>query len=463
MSDRAFAVAVPARPIPARDHCLAPGRTDAPVQGSRYAHLFPELEPLDSVEEQLHTLGRTGGVCDGSALAADAGADDGRTAAGWPFFGQFVAHDITADRSPMTHHADPERVQNFRSPRVNLEAVYGGGPTGSPYLFDRDDPAKLLVTLHPDGGGDVPRNEQGIALLGDPRNDVHLFVNQLHVAFLRMHNQLVDRLREDGLPEGEVFEEARRAAMWHYQWIVLHDFLPRVVGDELAAEVLSDGPRYFDVSGGVFIPLEFADAAYRYGHSQVRHAYQVNAGLGPVPLFPDLMGFGAVGANETVDWPLFFDIDHEQPPQRAKRLDGRLPQSLIDLPYQIAGEAPGSDYASLAVRDLQRGQAMAIPSGEAVARHLDVRVLTDDEVGLRALGWEIETPLWLYILREADVLGDGDELGPVGGRIVADVLVGLIDADPESMRSVDPAWRPTLPARTPGEFALSDVLAPLGG
>jgi hypothetical protein len=173
------------------------------------------------------------------------------------------------------------------------------------------------------------------------------------------------------------------------------------------------------------------------------------------------MGFGAVGPDETVDWPLFFDVDGDQPAQRAKRLDGRLPQSLVELPYQIAGEAPGSDYASLAIRDLQRGQGMSLPSGEAVARHLGERVLTEDEVGLRSLGWGIETPLWLYVLREADVLEDGDRLGPVGGRIVGDVIVGLIDADPESLRSVDPLWRPTLPSRRPGEFQLVDVLVPV--
>jgi Animal haem peroxidase len=448
LSDRAFAAAVPKRPIPARDHCLAPGRVDS-VEGGRYGRLFPELEPLECVDQELHKIGRT--------LAADPVAVDAHGEAGWPFFGQFVAHDITADRSPLTHRSDPERVLNFRSPRLNLEAVYGGGPTGSPYLFDREDPAKLLA-----GECDVPRNEQQIALLGDPRNDVHLFVNQLHVGFLRMHNRLVDRLREDGVPEGELFEEARRAAMWHYQWVVLHDFLPRVIDQALAAELLDGGSRYFDVSRGVFIPLEFADAAYRYGHSQVRQSYQVNGRLGPSPLFPDLMGFGAVGPDEAVDWPLFFDIDGEPPAQRAKRLDGRLPQSLIDLPYQIAGAAAGSDYASLAIRDLQRGQGMSLPSGEAVARHLGVRVLTDDEVGLREQGWQIETPLWLYVLREADVICDGDRLGPVGGRIVGEVILGLIDADPESMRSVDRLWRPTLPSRRPGEFQLVDALVPVG-
>jgi hypothetical protein len=451
VSDAAFAAALPARPIPARDHCLAPNRVDAPIQGGRYVRLFGDLPPLQSDESPLHALGRSGGICDG----ADGAADEATVAAGWPFFGQYVAHDITADRSPLTHHADPERVLNFRTPRANLESVYGGGPAGSPYLYDRDDPAKLLVD-----GGDVPRNAQGIALLGDPRNDVHLFMSQMQVAFLGLHNRLVDRLRADGV--ADVFEEARRAAVWHYQWVLLHEFLPALIGAELTAEVLEEGPSHFLPQDRGFIPLEFADAAYRYGHSQIRQAYQVNERFGPVALFPDLMGFGPVPADKAVDWRLLFDIDPEVPAQRASRLDGRLPRSLIALPHQISGEEDGSDYASLAVRDLQRGQAMGLASGEAIARHLGIEPLSEEEVGLRDHGWSGETPLWLYVLREADARGDGDRLGPVGGRIVGEVLVGIVDADAESFRTVDRSWRPTLPARRAGRFGLADILVPAG-
>ncbi len=133
-----------------------------------------------------------------------------------------------------------------------------------------------------------------------------------------------------------------------------------------------------------------------------------------------------------------------EPAQRSKKIDGKLPRSLISLPRQISGEDEGSAYASLANRDLQRGQAVGLPSGEAVARELGVEPLSPDQVGL-AGGWEQETPLWLYVLKEAEVLQDGDRLGPVGGRIVGEVLVGIIDADPESFRSVEPSWRPTLP------------------
>jgi hypothetical protein len=91
-------------------------------------------------------------VCDGTDRCLDA-----HVAAGWPFLGQFLAHDITADRSPLVSRADPSGVRNYRTPAANLECLYGGGPVGSPYLYDRDDPARLLIGAH---AGDVPRTDR---------------------------------------------------------------------------------------------------------------------------------------------------------------------------------------------------------------------------------------------------------------------------------------------------------------
>jgi hypothetical protein len=133
---------------------------------------------------------------------------------------------------------------------------------------------------------------------------------------------------------------------------------------------------------------------------------------------------------------------------------------LIALPTQISGSEPGSDYASLANRDLQRGNAVGLASGEAVAERLGVPALCTTQIGLAEHGWKWETPLWFYILKEAEVLHDGDQLGPVGGRIVGEVLVGIIDGDPGSFRSIDPDWSPTLPGRRDGTFRLADILAP---
>jgi Animal haem peroxidase len=435
-------------------NCLAPARVGAPANGGRYRSLIPDLPPLEVDEVALHALGRPGGPCD---LGVDFSDDaDARVAAVWPFFGQFVAHDITADRSPVTHHGDARRIRNFRIPRANLEGLYGSGPVGSPYLYAKDDPAKLL--LSPDGN-DVPRNHEGIALIGDPRNDVHLFTSQMAVAFIKLHNGLVDRLREDGAAEDGVFAEARRAATWHYQHVIVHEYLPSLIGAQLTADLLDGGPTLYRVDGDPYIPFEFADAAYRYGHSQIRALYQVNPGFGPLPVFPDLMGFRPVSPEHTVDWTLQIDVAGRPAAQRAKRIDSRLPAPLIALPTKVSGSQPGTDYASLANRDLQRGQAVGLASGEAVARHLGVPPLTAEQLGLAEHGWTAETPLWLYILKEAEVLNGGEQLGPVGGRLVGEVLIGIIDADPESFLSVDPGWRPTLPGRD-GSFSLADVLVP---
>jgi heme peroxidase len=445
-------VSVRLRPAVARDHCLAPGRSvGAPVYGGAYTRLFPDLPSLVGDESLLHALGAAGGACDGTDDCLDA-----RVAAGWPFLGQFLAHDITADRSPLVSRADPSGVRNYRTPAANLECLYGGGPVGSPYLYDRDDPARLLSGSH---AGDVPRNGQGVALIGDPRNDVHLFVNQLQVVLIHAHNLLVDRLREDGEPEPSVFDEARRALTWHYQWVLLNDFLPTLIGEELAARLLRDGPTLYQPGEAPQIPLEFADAAYRYGHSQIRDRYVINESAEPMPLFPDLIGFEPVSPERVVSWPLLFDLPGEPPAQRAKRIDGRLPESLIKLPVAITGAIDEDAYHSLAARDLQRGQATALPSGEAVARELGIEPLTADDVGLAHHGWDAETPLWYYVLREADVQQEGDRLGEVGGRIVGEVLVGIIDADPESYRSVDRSWRPTLPAATPDRYGIADLIS----
>jgi hypothetical protein len=438
----------------ARDHCLAPERVNAPLPGGRYRTLFADLPALRVDEQALHTLGRVGGPSD---LGTDAAGTDCSVAAVWPFFGQLIAHDITADRSPLAHRAAGSQLRNARAPRADLEALYGAGPVGMPYLYGRDDPAKLLLSPT---ASDVPRNQEGLALVGDPRNDVHLFVNQLSVAFIGFHNRLVDRVRHDGVAEQEAFEEARRAATWHYQHVILREFLPSVIGRELTAELLARGPRLYRAEGDPYIPLEFADAAFRYGHAQIRDRYQVNEHFGPCPVFPDLMGFGPVRPEHTVDWTFQIDVEGHPPAQRAKRIDARLPHSLIALPTRVSGSEPGTDYASLANRDLQRGQAVGLPSGEAIAARLGVPALSAEQVGLAADGWIGETPLWFYILKEAEVLHDGDRLGPVGGRIVGEVLVGIIDADPESFRSVDPGWTPTLPARNPGGFGLADILAP---
>lgn len=430
-----------ARNVSVRSHCLSPARTkvaiDAPLVPTAYARMFPELPSFEADEQFLRALGRKGGICDCGDVG-DSSESLGDTAAGWPIFGQFVAHDITADRSILRSHANTAELRNARSPQLNLECLYGDGPTGHPFLYQRDDPAKFVFGA---GGADVQRNADGIAIIGDPRNDSHMLISQLHLAMLKAHNAFVDDARRNGTPADGVFEAAARNLRWHHQWTILHEFLPALVGQTSADQVVQEGPRWFRPSHSVFIPLEFADAAYRYGHCQIRHRYKLNADTDPVPLFPDLLGFRPVPREHAIDWTLFFDKPGAATAQRCKKIDGKLVRALIELPVAVTGECEIQDYHSLAVRDLQRGQGVGLPSGECVARHMGITPLTAEQVGIATTGWRGETPLWYYILREADVYTGGDRLGPVGGRIVAEVLVGLIEADPTSFCHNSQGWK----------------------
>jgi hypothetical protein len=417
--------------------------------------MFPSLPHLRIESAVLHAIGR---ACD----SANSRQQEARTVpAGWPIFGQFIAHDITADRSPVTHHDDVAMLQNIRSARLNMECLYGEGPVGNPYLFSRKDPARMLLGVNEQGAAeDLPRNQEGIALAGDPRQDVHLLMSQLQVAMIKAHNRLVDRLREDGVAEGELFAQARRALTWHYQWAALFDFLPLAIGPERMKRLLEEGPRFFRPGGTVSIPFEFADAAYRFGHCQIRQTYQLQRNGEEMRLFPELIGFRPVPSAYVIDWSLLFDVPGQPPAQRARPIDGCLPESLLRLPIEVTGVLDDQDYESLAVRDLQRGSATGLPSGESVAKFVGDEPLLPDEIGLGRFGWSGETPLWYYLIKEAEVREQGERLGPVGSLIVGEVLLGIIDGDPESFRNVDPAWRPTLPSRSAGRFTIADLLIP---
>jgi hypothetical protein len=439
--------------VPARDHCLAPGREVDPAAG--YGRMFADLPPLTGGEAHIAEQGTAAvrGTSDRYRQDEDAPDAPDLPAAGWPVFAQFLAHDLTADRSSLASLVDLADLRNGRSPRLDLECVYGSGPADQPYLVQRQAPSRMLVG-GTDAVPDLPRNSEGVALIGDARNDVHALISQLHVQVLGAHNALEARLERAGLPAVQRFAAAQQLLRWHYQWVVLHEYLDVTVGPDLAAEVRAGRHRWLPPDAPTRLPVEFADAAFRYGHGQIRERYRLQPGQEPRRLFPDLVGFRPIG-DRAVDPAELFDLPGRPPcAQRVKRLDGRLAASLIELPAQITGDLAEEHHQSLAVRDLQRGIATGLPSGEAVARQLGVEPLDADEVGVADTGWTGETPLWFYVLKEAEVRAAGRHLGPVGGRIVAEVLVTVVERDPTSYLSLQPDWTPV----EQGAFGLGDLL-----
>jgi hypothetical protein len=436
---------------------VSPELKDAqPSLGGRYGRMFPGLPVCEADEVAVVGLGRSASRMDAALPVVGAALENPRIPAGFTVFGQFVAHDITYDQSALAHRAVASELQNFRAPRLDLESLYGAGPIGAPFLYDLRDPDKLLLGTNSAGEQhDLPRNSQGRALVGDPRNDVHVIISQMHLAFLKFHNRVVDWLREQGTTE--VFEEARRLVRWHYEWIVVHEFVALSVGESLRSEIEERGREFYDPGHQPSIPVEFSDAAYRFGHSQITPTYTLNDSSGEVPLFPGCLGSRLVPPERVIDWAWFFEVPGAHPPQPSRRMVASLTHALIDLPEQIVGHTEIPEHHSLAARDLQRGTALGLPSGEAVARAMGVEPLTARECGLGE-GWVGETPLWYYVLKEAELRAGGEHLGPVGGRIVAEVLLGLLDADPGSYRNSEPGWQPVLPSTEPGRFTMADLL-----
>lgn len=405
---------------------------------------------------------------------------DAHIPAGYTYFGQFIDHDITFDpTSSLQRQNDPDKLLNFRTPRLDLDCVYGRGPLDQPYLYSRSSRRGewtfLTGTAADTAHADLPRNDEGAALIGDPRNDENAIVSQLHLAFLLAHNTLVERAREKGRPQP--FEAARRTLRWLYQWLAWFDFVERVTHPgvfewALRREHTPDGRTVWrrgleDVYSWreqPFIPVEFAAAAYRFGHSLVRNTYQTNdphRGAGNfVPVFDntppttgaqndDLRGFRRIEAKNIPQWDWFLQAQSSGDPfpQRARLVDTKLANALAFL-----HEGPPGDAANvLAARNLLRGIRLDLPSGTAVAHSLGI-----DPVAL-----EPHEPdaLWYYILKEAAVADEGGaRLGYVGSAIVAAVFAGLLSGDPSSWVNQQPGWVPDDdPLLKPGEDNIDGV------
>jgi hypothetical protein len=358
---------------------------------------------------------------------------------------------------------------NARTPAFDLDSVYGAGPVASQQLYDPADRAKLRI----ENGGefeDLPRTADGTAIIGDPRNDEHVVIAGLQCAFILFHNRAVDLARASAA--ADLFAHARRLVTWHYHWLILHEFLPLIVGQALVDDVRTNGRRFYRPKGAAFMPVEFQGAAYRFGHSMVRPSYRANLhGDGGDPFFGFIFDPAAAGPDPSdlrggcraprrfVGWQTFFDFgDGEVKPN--KRIDTKISTPLFDLPLgAIASHDPPT---ALPQRNLLRQLTWQLPSGQAIAKELGASRLTAQDLSeLSGYPHKLDrsTPLWYYVLKEAEVMVEGRHLGPVGGRIVGEVILGLLETDPAGFLTVQPDWTPTLPSKDgPGRFGMADLL-----
>jgi len=273
--------------------------TRSPPKGY-YSRLFPmPAEPLaKSEEETLIKLGE--------AMRYDVEREGTLTPrVGYTYFSQFVGHDLTHDSTPLDGpYLDPELTPNHRTPYLDLDHVYGGGPEQSPDLYHGEPGTEIfkLGATTPTGYlRDLPV-ENGIVLIGDQedtRNLDNLILRQLHVLFLKFHNEAVKQLTAkpptitgiENLGPGTIFERAQRLVRWHYQWIVRHDLLPRILHTSVWNRPDRTIRGYSQLNSSFSVPIEFSLAAFRFGHAMVRNAYGLNCRQKRVVL-PELMALG---------------------------------------------------------------------------------------------------------------------------------------------------------------------------
>jgi hypothetical protein len=488
----------------------------------RFGRMFRALPPADfgatddDSQQALVTLGMAM-VAGEDAPKDGPDAEESGIPAAYTYLGQFIDHDLTFDpNSSLQRQNDPDALIDFRTPRFDLDSVYGRGPDDQPYLYSDGKNFLLGDALSGDALGqplnahDLPRSSAtpARAIIGDPRNDENVIVSQLQGLFHRFHNKVAA-----DHPTAQ-FADVQQEVRFHYQWVVLNDFLPTIVEHDVLHQILphlGEGSNpalhppqlaFYHFTNDMFMPLEFSAAAYRFGHSMVRPGYRLNDATGPFAIFrladlpadPGLAGFHEFPRTWAIDWGRFLDLeprpfgDENNPgnagnPQRtqlAYRIDTSLVNPLATLPPEVAVNPP-----NLAERNLLRGWRMRLPSGQAVARAMGVRVLDDSEIRIGKFtgdpgdikgnvvdqggaAFAGNCPLWTYVLAETEEVHtkfettDGTKtiktrrLGKVGGRIVAETIVGIIAGDSSSFLNQNPRWKPSYAVG--GKFGLRELV-----
>jgi Animal haem peroxidase len=429
-----------------------------------FSRLFPELPPHEP------------GGDDPSATLRELAAhiyDDGKNdnvrlnaslPAAYTFFAQFVAHDLSFDPSKFGQRTfDGVMHANLRTPRLDLDHVYGGDPDLNAHLYvceKGNNTYRFRIGQTVDGGKksggeDLPRYD-GRAVIPDQRDDQHVIISQLHLALMKLHNAMMDRYAPlaDLKPRAKFFM-AQRTTRWYYQYVIVEDLLPRMLGDAGERTLNAYRERWMGwqremiqppVAGSV--PVEFSAGVYRVGHTTLRSRYRVNGSSGSLPLFPvpelnggsaaSLLGFGQRRRELTVSWDRLLEVPARRDLLQLGRAFGSsLSGTLRDIPG--AAPLPAKDPktgevlpSGLAELDLERGLRLGLPSGQAVAARLG---LTAGKLAMD------NDPLWYYAMRESSQ--DGSSVGPVTAAILSKIFLDLLHLDPGSYLYQQPSWRPT--------------------
>jgi hypothetical protein len=448
----------------------------APAAPDRYCRLLPEALALTQKKMTPEALEKLAWSMHSNEAPIPVDLQQGHAPPpiAVTYFGQFVDHDLTFDSTPLRDagSCEPIYTVNNRTPWLDLDHLYGDGPRSSrhAHLYQPDNASFRIGESAPgEEPFDIPFTDDGKLALVDKRNGENVMIRQIHAMFLKLHNVAVRELARDS-PSCERFDRARERVRWQYQWLVRSWYLREICHPEIYEAVIGKGDRRIDwVKVGFAVPVEFSLAAMRFGHSMVREEYQLNntpvqkGGSGVIPL-ASLFGAsnrGPLDRRLKIDWSLLSTVG-------AKSIDTALVEPLFELPDEhidlyVRTPIPHPPNA-LPFRTLVRGAAVRLPTGQQVRDALGESTIAktpgeyeqvDPWDPLHSVGLAEETPLWYYILLEAQlgpgtripsatkIGGVGATLGRVGSRLVAEVIEASLQLDPTSfLRRNGPAWTP---------------------
>ncbi|ADW69079.1 peroxidase family protein [Granulicella tundricola] len=390
--------------------------------------------------------------------------------AAFTFVGQFIDHDLTMNAVDL-FEVQTDEVANTASPLIDLDSVYGANRTKltAPFskIFHADGRFRMV-----DRGGyeDLVRDEVGNALIGDQRNDENQMILQIHLLVMKVHNKL--------MAGGLGFEEAYRETLFNWQSVLLTDYLPAILEPATLAWLLGEiGKPDFgefkykpwknlvDGKLAASMPHEFA-IGFRFGHSQLRFGLRVNPGVGGMVrlfdnsltssggktstgavknLFSDLRGSQELVAEHVIDWGTFLG---GATPLRSNRIDGKVTSVVFDLPESAIPDDI-KYIGNLPQRNLIRSRQVGLCAGEDLAKfygieRLATRKIEPDEAAhhLYMEKGHFRTPLWYYILKEAEAVGGpkSSRLGALGSRLIGEVIVGAIGFAPTNVLA-EPGWK----------------------
>ncbi|HQU85068.1 MAG TPA: peroxidase family protein [Pyrinomonadaceae bacterium] len=414
---------------------------------------------------------------------------DSEIPAGYTYLAQFVDHDISLDSQSNKLPWIPINVEqcfNERIPIFDLETLYGvNAEDDSVYLEKNSAFLKLGKTTVPSGSFlkkslllDLPRNENKKALILDSRNDENLLVAQTHVAFATFHNTIVYTLQNKGITDTtQLYKTAREQTIRHYQYLVITDLLDKILDKKVLERVKKEGNIFYNPDkDDTFIPLEYSAAAFRFGHSMVRNSYNLNSIK--VQTLIDLRLFTGesedkkkkLGKQATlpsdwlINWKLFFDLDAGSAKPANFNFAHPIEPKLSSLLGDLIGFSDSNfrRVSSLAAFDLYRGQLFNLPFGKRLADELPPASLDADKINrylsenyegvnlIKAFGDKV--PLWFYLLAESD----GNRMGKIGSRIIAEVFIELIKRSPFSILTDETPAKFNFPANGEDFYGTAD-------